>query len=277
MLLRGYKVLQLLSIDVVLGACATSFLVAQVLGIILPLIIYISLGGSVWLTYTIDHLLDANTNTKEVVTPRHSFHKKYFKELIYIWLLVFMATGVFSLFYLPIQTIYFGIIAVALVIIHLVLVKLLGSKVSVYIQKELGIALTYSLGVLVGPLSLMSEFPNYLYLVVLQVFTLAFINLIEFSYFEVDADTKQGQTSLVHNIGKGNVSRLIRLLVCFGAVLNVISYLYFQEYYVLQLVLSVMYLVLLFILLKKDYFAQDERYRLWGDMVFIFPSILLML
>lgn len=274
MLLKVYKGLQLLSIDVALGACSTSYLVAHVLGVSVSLIIYFSLGASVWLTYTIDHLLDANSNTKEVVTPRHTFHKKYFKELIYLWLLVFVITGVFSLLYLPVQTIYFGIIAVALVIVHLVLVKLLGSKISIYIQKELGIALTYSLGVLIGPLSLMSNVPHYLYLVVAQIFVLAFINLIEFSYFEVEADTKQGQSSLVHNIGESNVKRLLSLLIGVGAILNISSYLFFGHYYLLQCLLFLMYFVLVMILVKKSYFEIDERYRLWGDVVFLFPAIL---
>lgn len=276
MFLKAYKILQLLSIDVVIGACATSFLVAQVLGITLPSIIYFSLGTSVWLTYTIDHLLDAKANTKQVVTPRHKFHLTYFKPLIYAWLGVFVVTAGLSICFLPFKTIYIGLIASALVVLHLVLVKLLGNKISIYIQKELGIAFTYLVGILVGPISCMEILPIYFYLVVPQVFLLAFINLIEFSYFELEEDTRQGQTSIVHSMGKRNIKRLLAVLLAILLVLNIASYVLFPLFLVIQVVLSSMMAVLFTIVYKQRYFEIEERYRLWGDVVFMFPIVLLL-
>ena len=99
MLQKVYNKLQLLSIDVAIGACSMSYLVSEILEVSTPLIIYLALGSSVWLTYTMDHILDANSNTKVVITPRHTFHKKFFKELIGIWLLVFILTAISSLLY----------------------------------------------------------------------------------------------------------------------------------------------------------------------------------
>lgn len=276
MFLKIYKKIQLLSIDVVFGACATSFLVAQVLGITLPFIIYFSLGASVWLTYTIDHLLDAKANTKQVVTPRHTFHLKYFHLLIYVWLVVFILTALLSVCFLPFKTIYIGLIASALVVLHLVLVKLLGNKISIYIQKELGIAFTYSVGILVGPISCMETLPSYFYFVVPQVFLLAFINLIEFSYFELEEDTRQGQTSIVHSMGKKNIKRLLAFLFVLLLILNFVSYILFPLFIAIQAILSCMMLVLLTIVYKQDYFGIEERYRLWGDVIFMFPIVLLL-
>lgn len=274
--MRYYKFLQLLSIDVVIGACAMSFFMAEALSITLPLIIYYCLGASVWLIYTLDHLLDAR-KIDYIVTPRHSFHKKYFKILVWAWLLSLVISGILAVLYLPIPTIKLGILATVLVIIHLVLVNLLGSKVSVFVQKELGVAVAYATGVLVGPLSVLEELPAYIWILASQVFLLAMINLLEFSLFDKKIDAKQGQTSIVQSIGEKPTIKVIRFFLVSCGILIVSGGYLFEEHLMLQCLFALMWLVLFIVVNNRPYFEKEERYRIWGDMVFMFPLLLLML
>ncbi len=272
--MKLYKQLQILSIDVAFGAAAGAFLVSQVLSIQLPFIIYFSLTMAVWLIYTIDHLMDAAKMQQKAITPRHVFHQKYYKELLWIWLTLFLITGCLCLAYLPITTIKLGLIAAMLVVAHLVLVNLLGTKISILVQKELGVAITYSTGVVVGPLSMMKAIPHYLWWVLAQLFLYAFINLLEFSYFEKEVDKKQGQTSIARSIGTQPLEIIIYTMLGVGLFINTYCLVYFPSRIVVQLVLFLMFGVLTLVFIKKSTFAHNERYRTWGDVVFLFPIIL---
>lgn len=274
--MKLYKQLQILSIDVAFGAAAGAFLVCKVLAIQLPSIIYFSLTMAVWLIYTIDHLMDAAKMQQKAITPRHVFHQKYYKELLCIWLVLFVVTGFLSLAYLPIQTIKFGMIATILVVVHLVLVNMLGTKISILVQKELGVAIIYSVGVVVGPLSMMNTMPKYLWWVMGQLFLYAFINLLEFSYFERDVDKKQDQTSIARSLGTQQLEIIIYIMLAVGALVNFYCLAYFTSMVVIQLVLSTMYGVLTLVFIKKQIFAANERYRTWGDGVFLFPVVLVL-
>lgn len=274
--MKLYKQLQILSIDVAFGAAAGAFLVCKVLAIQLPSIIYFSLTMAVWLIYTIDHLMDAAKMQQKAITPRHVFHQKYYKELLCSWLVLFVVTGFLSLAYLPIQTIKFGMIATILVVVHLVLVNMLGTKISILVQKELGVAITYSVGVVVGPLSMMNTMPKYLWWVMGQLFLYAFINLLEFSYFERDVDKKQDQTSIARSLGTQQLEIIIYIMLAVGALVNFYCLAYFTSMVVIQLVLSTMYGVLTLVFIKKQIFAANERYRTWGDGVFLFPVVLVL-
>lgn len=275
--MKCYKQIQILSIDVALGSCAMAYLLAQVLSIQIPFIIYFSLGMCVWLIYTIDHLMDATKMQGNAVSPRHVFHQKYFEELAWIWLVVFVLTGFLSLAYLPIQTIKLGIIAAIFVVVHFVLVNFLGSKISVLVQKEFGVAISYLLGVSVGPLSLIEVFPSYLYWVLAQIFLYAFINLLQFSYFETEVDSQQGQTSIARSIGSKYLGNIINGILILALIVNIYCFKNFSEFLNIQSVLFVMYLALALLFLAKKHFQANEKYRLLGDMVFIFPLVLLFL
>ena len=272
--MKLYKQLQILSIDVAFGAAAGAFLVSQVLSIQLPFIIYFSLTMAVWLIYTIDHLMDAAKMQQKAITPRHVFHQKYYKELLWIWLVLFVITGFLSLAYLPTPTIKLGLVAAMLVVAHLVLVNLLGTKISILVQKELGVAITYSTGVVVGPLSMMNAIPHYLWWVLAQLFLYAFINLLEFSYFEKEVDKQQGQTSIARSIGTQPLEIIIYCMLGVGLLINIYCLVYFPSMVVIQLVMSLMFGVLTLVFIKKSTFATHERYRTWGDAVFLFPIIL---
>lgn len=273
-MLTNYKNLQLLSIDVVIGACMMAFATSLVLEVSIPWSVYFCLGGAVWLVYTIDHLLDAREIQQKVVSERHSFHLQYFNTLIKVWLVVLALVLTVTLTWLPIVTIKFGLIAAALVVMHLVLVKMLGTKLSILVQKEFGVAIAYVVGVTIGPLSLSEQVPRAFYFYAVQVFLLAFINLLEFSYFDKRVDQLQGQVSLSVILGRNKLQILIiaLLVICFSLSLYSIMLFGLNS---LDLVLFSAWAVLMLIMLTPKTFIRNDYYRVFGDMVFLFPIVLL--
>jgi hypothetical protein len=228
---------------------------------------------AVWLIYTIDHLIDASKLKNDKASFRHLFHQKHFKELTILWIIVFLFSVFFS-FFLPFETRKVGFVASSLVIVHLVLVYLLGSRMSIFIQKELGIAFTYCVGIAVGPVSLSAGLDGFGYFLLGQIFLLAFINLLEFSWFDRKIDKRQQHSSVVLNLGERMVVELIFFTFALFILTLVLAFLFFPQYSKYEVILGFMGFVLFVIIAFHRFFAQSDRYRVLGDMVFILPSIL---
>lgn len=270
-----YTYIQALSIDVAFGATIMSAFVAKFMNVRVPIEVYVSLFVAVWLIYTIDHLIDASKLKDRKTSFRHSFHQKYFNKITGIWILVFLS-GVFFSLLLPLETRKIGFIASALVIVHLVLVYLLGSKVSVFIQKELGIAFTYCVGISVGPISLGNGFDAFGYFFMGQIFILALTNLLAFSWFDRSIDIAQHQSSAVLNLGERMVLELIFFLFALFILSLVLAFLFFPVYGNYEMILGTMGATLFFIMAFQKFFATNERYRIFGDLIFLFPLLVLL-
>jgi len=271
-----YKYIQALSLDVAFGSTVMSAFVAHFLNVHVSLSIYVSLFIAVWLIYTIDHLIDANRIKEEAQTFRHKFHQKYFKQLTSAWIVFFLGGVVFSVLVLPNETIKVGFIASALVIVHLVLVYLLGSRVSIFIQKELGVAFTYCVGIIVGPLSMSTGLDGFGYLLMFQIFILALLNLLEFSWYDRTHDAKHGQTSAVRGLGEKVVLEVVFFLFTVFILTLVVSFLFFPQYAQYEFILCLMGGTLFIVFVFQKFFKKQERYRVFGDMVFLFPLLILL-
>src|SRR6476659_9916470 len=87
---RYYKLANILSLDVVAGAVICSIFFSQVFNTVIRVSGIISLALSVWIIYTVDHLLDARRITRQASTVRHRFHQKNQKILYSVLLLAFL-------------------------------------------------------------------------------------------------------------------------------------------------------------------------------------------
>lgn len=252
-----------------------SAFVAHFMGVEVELSIYVSLFISVWLIYTIDHLIDASRIKHVAQTFRHQFHQKYFKQLTTAWVLMFLSGVLFSVVVLPAETIKVGFIASALVIVHLVLVYLLGTRVSIFIQKELGVAFTYCVGIIVGPLSMSEGLDGFGYFLMFQIFILALLNLLEFSWFDRKLDKSHGQTSVVRGLGEKVVLEVVFFLFALFVLTLVVAFLFFPQYGQYELILGLMGGTLFLVFAFQKYFKVRERYRVFGDLVFVFPLLII--
>ncbi|MCB0844836.1 MAG: hypothetical protein KDE26_16390 [Bacteroidetes bacterium] len=274
---NGYTILRILSLDVVAGALVSGYMVGQLMGATLPLIWWIGLPVSVWVIYTADHLLDAWRLKDQAHTDRHLFHHKNFKPIALIWGILFLICLTWLPWKAPQPLLFLGLGMGGFVMIHLSLVKIIGNRISWMFHKELGVGFIYSAGVWGGGWVLGFPervlFEEFLFI---QFLLLALINLLAFSMYEIETDEKDGHTSFVRAIGVKNTKMIISF---FALVILAIGIWVMGEGSLIEKQIEGVYICMLLVLMLtvflNDWFSQNERYRIWGDLVFMFPVIFL--
>ena len=233
--------------------------------------IVISLGLTVWIIYTLDHLMDARNTAHKASTLRHRFHQKYFKEIASILILALIGAGV-SLFFLPVLTLRLGVLLTVVVVIYFVLLQMFRRH-NLYL-KEISIGLIYTLGLFLGPVSLIQEM-NWMVLAVLfiQFFALSTANLMIFAYFEMEIDEKDGHGSLARLLGKKRVRSFCLLLVLL--VLTVTASPLSLSLGQFRWFIFGMALILGSLIYRPSFFRKNEAYRVLGDGIFLLPLFIL--
>jgi 4-hydroxybenzoate polyprenyltransferase len=263
------KILNTLSIDVSLGAMACSLFFFKVFTVKTDLISggTISLGVTVWLIYTIDHVLDARRIKSTASTDRHRFHQKNITSICYV-IAVISSINFVLLFFLPLRLLENGLWLAVGVVIYLALQKTL------YYFKELLAALLYSAGILIGSISLASMPLQLDELLLIVHFTITvFIGLLLFSYFDHSNDKQDGQQSFSTLAGKKNTVAIIIVLLIINFILATIIAIACKLTISATITILSINLGLLTILLKRNYFLVNDRYRLIGDALFFIPII----
>lgn len=137
--------------------------------------------------------------------------------------------------------------------------------------KETCVAINYALGIMIVPLTLAGD--KLLWIVTFQIFMLALLNLLTFSIFEVDEDKEEGFHSIATQLGTktcAGISSLI-LLILWGSLLLVRLPIVMEMFLALGgLTYAVMYAFPLF-------FAAKERFRIFGDALFLMAALFLLL
>jgi hypothetical protein len=138
---RFYRLLNILSIDVALGAVCSGIFFAHILQADITPYSLASLGFSVWIIYTADHLLDAKKISTSATTNRHRFHQQHF-QLLLILVIVAACMNAVLLFFIRRPALITGIVLVVLVILYLLI------QHSLKFLKEIFVAIVYTAGVL---------------------------------------------------------------------------------------------------------------------------------
>ncbi len=274
-LLKIYRYLRILSIDVVFGACISAIFIAKYVQVKLQVAPLITLGICVWLIYTADHLMDAYHIKHKPHTLRHFYHKKYFKPLVYLFI-IGASFGIISLAFIPGKTIFWGAILLLAVISHFIVLKIMGIRPSIH--KEFLVATIYVSGIFLVPLSIYSGMiDNNVIILYIQYLGIALINLLLFALIEERLDKKDGHTSFVQFAGPGFTTKLIWVFIILSSLYPVYVFITSNDlqHIIYQCILLAMNLTLGIIAYKKDHFSQKERYRIYGDAIFLYPAIIL--
>ena len=121
---KFYHKINLLSIDVSLGACSMAYLISTIFNTPLSFPAYLVLATSVWCIYTLDHLLDAKQLKKTAIAQRHVFHNKHYQTLLYSLILISIITFFAIILWIPLKMIIYGIIGGIFVLLHILLIIL---------------------------------------------------------------------------------------------------------------------------------------------------------
>src|SRR5687768_5623813 len=138
--IRFYRLLNILSIDIALGAMICSRFLALLLDVAPRPYAMASLGLTVWIIYTADHLLDARRVRGAASTERHRFHQRHFTMLSVVVAAAVVIDAVLILF-IRRQVLYSGVLIMAIVGLYLLFHNRL------IFLKEVFVALLYCLGV----------------------------------------------------------------------------------------------------------------------------------
>ena len=273
---HSLKYIQALSLDVALGGVIGAMFVASYAHVSVGYQTYVVLGATIWLIYTLDHLLDTKNAESAPITFRHRFHWTYYTSLWGIW--SFSLIMVLLLLYkLPNSTIWHGVIICGLVLSYFISIKFINTS-KIY-HKEVVAALIYSLGMFVPAISLLtSRIGMDIWLLFVEFFAIALVNLLIFSVFERSIDKEDGFHSLVIAMDVKSVKSIAWGLILAVFVVAFIGTMLIQskDFLVAQLLIAGMNGILALILYKSDFFVMRGRYRLLGDAVFLIPGVYLL-
>jgi hypothetical protein len=259
---RVYRLLNLLSLDVAVGAILTALFFSKLLQAPSRLYSVIALGLTVWVIYTADRLMDVQQLKKPAISERHRFHQKRFKILSIIVCITILVVCILAVFVRP-AVLVGGLILAPLSVLYLLLQKKLPIK-------ELAVAIVYTVGVLLpawpGSWNLFIPVAG----LVVQLFLIALTNLLLFAWFELEPDIKMGQASFATRVGKKRLTLVLQILFISGITFS-LGYSIFSN--PLGIIFLLMWLGLITLLIYPRYFEQLERYRLWGDAIFYLPAI----
>ncbi len=260
MMANLYRRLNILSIDVALGAMCGALFFAKLLQVQVLVYGIICLGLTVWIIYTVDHLLDAKRIGREASTERHRFHQQHFKSLVNGVLGAVLINAVL-MFFMREQVLLGGAFLSVGVGLYLLINRYLK------ILKELLISILYTCGILMPSIMITSfswlETP---WIVVFQFILVAFLNLLVFSWYDWEHDMKDGTTSFATKMGIKTTRACILML--FGCV---VMGLFYTTILSASLLLVVMALFQVLIFLSKKHLIHNDRFRMAGEAVFMLP------
>jgi hypothetical protein len=267
--IRLYRLLNILSIDVVAGAIVCALFFGALLDVqILPYGI-VSLGLTVWIIYTADHLRDAVTITHPASSERHRFHQKHFRILLMMLCIAIFIDAVI-IFFMRKPLLQWGIILAGIVVVYLVVQRYLK------VLKEVFVALLYTAGVLLPSVSLTSVEYTAAHIIFFTQFSfMALLNLLIFSWFDNEADRRDAQHSFVTITGRRTTEYSIWTLGIINFLLSV--FLWRKEFAggpVFIFFVMNFFLVMIFIFSRP--MRQNDAYRILGDAVFLIPGIFLL-
>lgn len=252
-----------LSLDITLGAVILLFFICELHSLSAGLHIYMALAIAIWSIYTMDHLRDARKITVQR-EGRHSFHQKYFNNIL-IALIVVLVIGIFNIYFLPVALVRSGLILTLMSVVYLYSQR----QLAVSGLKELAIATGYTAGIFLFPATRL-ELEIDLILQACQLLLIALINTIVVANYDKSFDRDAGFVSIAESQDARAVKILLAMFftIILGLVVVYSALLAFDEYQLFTVLASC---VLIVVHGFPSYFRVGDRFRFWADAVFFIP------
>ena len=231
-----------------------------------------------WWVYTLDHLWDGISAGEQSTSLRHSIHRIYTKPLSYILLFLFLLLLIAVLLLVPSNIIRIGLVVAGLTGFHFLINHLFAQVFSKGLFfKEGMIAIVATLGFCLLPAfidNLMRITVNWK-LDAFAFFLLTLANLLLFTIFDFDLDKSNNFISSAQVYGYGKVQKMIAALLFLSALINLANYFFFGQNGLAFIVILLMQVALIAIFSFPTYFSRNERFRFWGDFIYLIPGFAL--
>jgi 4-hydroxybenzoate polyprenyltransferase len=269
-LVRVYRLLNLLSLDVVAGAVVSALFFARVFQVEVRPVGLIALGLTVWIIYTADHLRDVSKIAGKASTERHRFHQVHYKKLMSLTIITLGLNVVVILFLKP-QVLEWG------VALSLVVFAYMIAQGSLKFLKEIFIAVLYTCGVLLLSVPVTNVKLNTVhYMLIVQFGVTALANLIMFSWFDREFDQQDKRHSFVTKTGEQATRLVIWFLLVLQLIMTLIQWID-GTLLLPSLIVGCMGICLLLIFIYRAQLEKNDYYRVLGDAVFFLPATYLLL
>ena len=267
-----FKVVFHLSFDVVLGGVISSIFLSVLTALESNVMTTVILGMVIWSIYTFDHLLDARNSRADQLSPRLDFHREHKSILTKALIFTILLIGCFLPF-IPSSTLLYGTMLSCAVLIYFLSIHFLNSKF--ILHKELVIAIIYTTGICLGPVSQMTEpLSSFQWLVITTFFIIVLFNLLVFSLMDMKEDLNAKFPSFVMAAGEPVTLVVLKLLSITGMIL--IIYLAISGFVRESILLTSMFMVLQIIFWRRENAYIIKYYRYAGDGIFLFPIFYLL-
>ncbi|MBN2176016.1 MAG: hypothetical protein JW731_17935 [Bacteroidales bacterium] len=271
-----FEFLHTLSIDVVLGSIFCALMVVHILSSNPGPAFWFVLPTTVWILYTLDHLVDGLKLKYHAHTYRHWFHYHNRRILFFIIAILVLANLAITLQWMDLKVLIFGIILGSVAILYLFFVFVIGGRKTVLLQKEFMVASIYTCGIWGAPLVLLdfTVSGEVLFLIV-SFFLLALADIMLFSIYEMTSDKNDQHVTLAVRFGSLNTTGVVYSLLIIIVAVNI--YLVFTGGVTRIRILSIIYIlmavILFFVINFQSVFRKNFIYRYLGEMVFWLPGL----
>ncbi len=278
--MKIYRYLHFLSIDIVLGALASSCFAAQLFGSDPGYVWTFILALTVWLLYTGDHMLDALRHRKKVEREMHYFMLKHRKAVIYALGVVAVVNSILIINLLDKELFKYALVLAGLVLLFYTIRHVFRKNRILQIPGEFFVMILYMAGTWLGPaVAKEGGFEVGHGMIALIFLGVLLMNLGVISLYDIKLDSRMGIASLANLLG---IKRTKNLLLGTAIAIYLISLLQFlifdmDRFSQYALILTGMGTILLLVLYYPSRFRKNDYFRLAADSVLIMGFLSLLI
>lgn len=278
--MKIYRYLHYLSIDIVLGAMASSCFAAGLFATNPGWTWWITLALTVWLLYMGDHMLDAWRHRKKIERDLHYFIMKNRKTLL--WSMALVATvDILLVFNLLDQEIMkYALVLAGLVLLFYAMRHVFRKDRILMIPGEFFMLLLYMSGTWLGPVAT-SGIPLEAGqgLIALIFAGVLLMNLGVISLYDMKLDKRMGIASMANLLGIKRTKNMLLGTALAIYLLSLFQFLVFEmdRYFQYALILAGMTTILLMVLYYPSRFRKNDYFRLAADAVLMMGFLSLLI
>lgn len=268
--MKIYRYLHFLSLDIVLGALASSCFAARLFGAYPGWIWWITLALTVWLLYTGDHMLDALRHRKKIERELHYFMMKNRKNLVWSMGVVAVIDIMLILNLMEPDLMKYALVLAGLVLLFYAMRHILKKNQLLSVPGEIFVLVLYMAGTWLGPaVAVENGFEAGHGMIALIYAGVLLMNLGVISLYDIKLDSRMGITSLANLLGiKGTKNLLLGTAIAIY-LFSVLQFMVFDvdRYSQFALIVSGMATILLMVLYYPSRFRKNDYFRLVADAV----------
>jgi hypothetical protein len=263
-----YRYFHYLSLDIVLGALASSCFAACLFGSNPGLMWWITLALTVWLLYTGDHMLDAWRHRKKVEREMHYFMLKHRRLIIYSLGVVAVVNSMLIINLLDKKLFKLALILAGLVLLFYAMRHIFRKNRFLFIPGEIFVLFLYLAGTWLGPMAAWEGTLETSHGLIALVFGgVLFMNLGVISLYDLQLDSRMGIASLANILGKKRTKNLMLATGMGIYLISVLQFLVFDtgRYTQFALIACGMASILLLVVYMPSRFRKNDLFRWTAD------------